>query len=227
MDVSPDYSKYNIIDLFEALDSLDEAEYPERREEIKRHINARLLDNPAISEECLLKSADEYSFFILWRRLLAFAIDASIAGLFTYFLLDLIINTGGDDWAYRELAFCGFIFSSSLVVYRIFCQALFRFTIGKYVFGIKLADSLAEGDPKLRQVCIRECFLLLTVIYFWILAEFALYNIPFHVLPDFSVLVSFIIYILVMFADLLFSLSSDKRQTVHDILAKTVVMRKE
>ncbi|RXJ73269.1 hypothetical protein CS022_11105 [Veronia nyctiphanis] len=226
MDVEPDYSNYSIIELFEALEQLDDEQYPGRRDKIKALINGRLHDNPAVSEECLLKSADEFSFFVVWRRLLAFCVDAVIIALVGYYIYSSVTYIDPQR-TYDDIALGILVISGGLVVYNVVCLGLFRQTVGKYLLGLIVSDIDSERRASFQQLVTRDCFLYVSALYGYLLYAFWVADTPFSVLPDFFVLVSFVVYVLIMSADVLAAYLSDKRQTLHDRLAKTVVMRKE
>ncbi len=210
MEFKPDYSSYSYEDLIDAQNHIDAERYPERHEELKKHISAK----EKAAEKLQLPENKKHWIASFPGRVFAILIDCLILGILGL-LLGLVFESAFVGWGEWGILF-GFVISG-LYFGIMNSEYLNGQTIGKYLLGIQVVNGNNE-TISIKKSLLR--YLILGIPFFLngagSLDSFYVNYLQYaHVLMVFGGILS-IVY--------LYIFNTKTRQSLHDLVVGTYVV---
>jgi uncharacterized RDD family membrane protein YckC len=212
MNETPNFEEYSYDALLDAYEAINESKYPE-----SKAIVARLLEERKGTEEAIVAvKKQRYSTF--WPRFFASFIDGICLAIIAY-SLSMVIGFL-PMWPIPAFEFLSFF---DLYIYSVALHALSGQTFGKVFMSVKVVNYLNEEDISFKQAFMRDAvpisIALLSVV---MLPVDSVGNWPgqYDELLIWVLTISFAWFII----DIITMLSNEKRRTMHDYIAGTVVI---
>lgn len=214
----PDYESYSLGDLFQARDSINRDEYPERLAEIETLIY-RKINEPETKEAKLERIASKYHTF--WQRFFALLVDF-IALVILYLAILKLLQALGWWTIPVALVFQYFYFLS----YSVICHGLYGKTLGKLATGIVVRDAKAEQSIGFKHALLRDSVPLVIALIVFITVLFAYVEGGYLTKAQQNLIVWVGSFQGIWFLlELITMLLNSKRRALHDFIGGTVVVR--
>lgn len=227
MSEMPDYKKYNREQLLDVKRNINKEKFPDRYAIVEEELRKRINEPPRETTGSMKKN--RYQTF--GRRFWAGFLDGLV--LWPVFIaLELLVLYIDLEGVYKFW----FILNSLIpYIYSILMHYKYGQTVGKMATGVKVIDVSEEKSISFEQAFIRDSvpvlyslLMVLIFLFYWggipsqmesypIGSEMSLFTILMAIWGMFG----FIWF----FAEVITMLTNDKRRAVHDLMAKSVVVR--
>lgn len=212
MNGTPNFEEYSYDALLDAYEAINESKYPENKAMV-----ARLLEEIKGTEEAIV-AVKKHKYSTFWPRFFASFIDGICLAIITY-SLSLVIGFL-PMWAIPAFELLPFF---DLYIYSVALHALSGQTFGKVFMSVKVVNYLDGDDISFKQAFMRDAVaILITLFSVAMLPVDSVENLPaqYNELLIWILTVSLAWFII----DIITMLSNEKRRTMHDYIAGTVVI---
>lgn len=220
MSIRPDVKNYSIDELYDSQRAVDRDTYPDIAQTIDDEIELRL-SSPEFAEATAKKAAMvKYRTGLL--RIIAAIIDGFIVVFVSRFLNYLATYSG----AFGAIAL-EYVDVAQYSLYAIVLHGLCGQTIGKMMLSVKVADHKTEKSITFKQALLRD-FVSILVLLLNVIMLTAIYVFGVNSLAAW-VVTSLLAFTGILFVwwllELITMLTNEKRRSLPDYIAGTVVVR--